>query len=368
MFTTVFACVLQSSYNRERCIEILAKECQKYQSMLCKRSAVVSPVASHSTEEVWQHNYDSAESLSSMSSGHSVGAPSFGQMSQDVAHSLLRSSQSYPHIPSTESSGPVHDPTPRSSLPMSSLDAVPPGHQFRATGVNSPATAAVMQHGLFSFRPDPLNHDPRLSQTAGILATESLRHHPHGVLRQHGMVEGDQNLSSHNFPRGSPPAVKIAMPRTVTSAVSYRVNTLDSTGEQSKLTYLTATHVNMLSPEAGVGKLGTARHERSQNRFSDPPAIPSNRSSNAYSAAVYINPQQSYLSSPQAPTTYVSSLSSSCDSLYPSVTGGSETAVYQPCVPASSPSTVLPASNTEYAKGMKYVNSVLQQSFMMLLS
>jgi len=354
---------------------MLAKECQKYQSLL---SAVTSPMACHSTEDVWQQNYGSgsAESLSSMSSGHSVGALSFGQMSQDISHSLMRSSQSFPHIPPTESSGRVHDPTPRSSLPIPSLDAVPPSHHLRGMDVRDPATAAIMQYGPFSFRPDmQLNQDPALSHNAGILVTESFAQHPHGVFRQHGRVEiGQQNVSLSNLPGGSPVAVnasKITKPQTVTSGVSYRVNRL---GEQSKPTYLSATHVNMVAPEEGGGRvLDVARHDRFQNRLSDSALMPSpsNHSSN-----VFIKPQQSWLSSPRTPTTYVSSLSSSssCDCLHSSVTAGSETQypLSSSCTPASSASTVFPAvsrlrlrnsnsesvDNPEYAKGMKCFISV----------
>lgn len=353
----MFAYVLQSYYNRERCIEILAKECQKYQSMLYNRSVVTSPMACRSTEDIWQQNCGSAESLSSVSSGHSVGTPSFVQTNQDIGHSPMRSSQSYTYIPPTESSGRVHDPAPRASLPMPLLDTVPP-----RMGVSSPATAAVMQRLSFSSRPDPqVNQDLVLPHSAGILVMESFSH---GMLRQHGIVEGGRNL-----PGGSPAAVnavKTSKPKTVTSGVSYRVNPVTSSGEQSKPTYLTATHVNMLSPEAGDDRL---RHERSQKRLS------SDRSSNACSA-VYINPQQSWLSSPQTPTTYVSSLSSSCDCLLPSVTDASKSTVFpslSTCLPASSASSVLPSTNSsspipssqpvtdpKYADGMKYVTSVLQ--------
>jgi len=353
-FTVVFMCGLQSFCNRERCIEMLAKECQKYQSLLYQNCGS-----------------SSAESLSSMSSGYSVGALSIGQMSQEISHSLMRSSQSYPHIPPTESSGRVHDPTPRSSLPIPSLDAVPP----RGMGARDPVTAAVMQRGPFSFRPDvQLNQDPALSCNAGILVTESYGHHPHGVFRQYGRVEGDQNVSLSNLSSGSPVAVnatKVTKPKTITSGVSYRVNRL---GEQSKPTYLSATHVNMVAPEERAGRLDVARHDRFHNRLSDSALTPSpsNHSSN-----VFIKPQQSWLSSPQTPTTYVSSLSSSSsfDCLYSSVTAGSETQypLSSSCTPAGSTSSVLPAVNRlrlrnsnsesvdspEYAKGMKCFISLL---------
>ena len=148
----------------------------------------------------------------------------------------MRSSQSYPHIPPPESSGRVHDPTPRSSLPIPSLDAVPPSHHLRGMGDRNPATAAVMQRGPFSFRPDvQLNQEyPALSHSAGILVTECFGQHPHGVIRLHGRVEAGQNVSLSNLPGGSPAGVnatKTTKPTTITSGVSYRVNGL---GEQSK--------------------------------------------------------------------------------------------------------------------------------------
>ena len=349
--------MLQCCYNRERCYEMLAKERQKYQNMVHNRSMAESHMARHSTEDLWQQHCDSAESLSSVSSGHSAGASSFGQTSPGVGQSLMHLSQSYPYIPLSEASGRVHDPTPRSSLPMASLDAVPAGQHFRGFDGSIPATAAVMQHDPFSFKADA-----QLYQ--------------HNALRQDVRVE-----SSRHLPDESTTAVhtaKTAQQKTVTIGVSYRVNCSGNTGERSKPTYLSATHVNMLSPEGG----GSTVPERSQNRLSDPvpPTALSNHLSNSYSA-VYINPQQAWLSSPQMPATYVSSLSSSCECL-PSVTGGSETPVYlsSSSVSANSASGV-PAchssnlsrlksesvDNPEYAKGMKCVTVTLDYVSMVLL-
>jgi len=341
---------LQTYYNRECCIEMLAKECQKYRNMVYN----TSHMGYHSTEDLWQQHYDSAESLSSMSSGHSIGAPSFGQPSQAIGHSFMRSSQSYPYIPPTESSGRVHDPTPRSSLPMASLDVVPPSQQFRGMDGSKPATAAVMQHDPFSFRTDTQR----------------------STLRQDGRVELGQNLSSYNFPGESSTAVPTTKQKTITTGVSYRVNCSRNAG--CKPTYLSATHVNMPACEEGGGKLGLPAHEtsgRSQNRLSDPvlPTALSNPSSNACSA-MYINPQQAWVSSRQTPTTYVSSLSSSYDCLA-SVTGVSETAVYpssSPCTPANSALAYRvnsssprlsqePMDDPEYTNGMKCITVMLHR-------
>ena len=317
---------------------------------------VTSPMACHSTEDLRHQQYDSAESLSSLSSGHSVGAPSFGQISQGIGSTLMRSSQSYPYIPPNESSGRVHDPTPRSSLPMSSLDMVPPSQHLRGMDSSIPATAAVMQCVPFSFRTD----------------AQLIQHNP---LRHGGRVEINQDLSSYNRPTESPIASKTTQHKTVTTGISYRVNCSHSTGEQSKPTYLSATHLNMLAPEDGGGRLAPPTHEmsgRSQNRLSDPmlllfPTVSSHQSASAYTA-MYVNPQQAWVSSPQLPTTYVSSLSSSCECL-PSVTSGRETAVYpstSSCKPANNASAVpscgrsnSPRLNNdsvdhpEYANGMK---------------
>jgi len=365
--------VLQSYNNRQLCIEILAKECQNYQNSLYSATAVSSPTVYRSAEDIWQQhwNYDSAESLSSISSGHSGGTPSFAQMSHDVANSAMRSSQSYPYIPPTDSSGRVHDPTPRSSLPISSLEIVPP----RAVVVNSPATAAVMQHGPFSFRsPDAqLNHhSPTLPHSAGVLVVEPFSQHPHHVPRQHRSSEGAQNQC---FLGGSPTAVNAtkggAKLKTVTSGVTYRVNASSANaGEQSKPTYLTATHVNLLTPDEG--KLGTT--ERLQpNRLSDSmlPSASSGRLPGGALSAVYLNPQQSWLGSPQTPTTFVSSLSSSCDCLLPSVTDVSQSSSSSTHLPAStvssspnSSSHIAPGSESiatdpQYANGMKYATVLL---------
>ena len=336
--------------------------------------------AYRSAEDIWQHrNYDSAESLSSVSSGHSGGGtPSLAQTSHDVVHSLMRSSQSYPYIPppSTGPSGRVHDPTSRSSLPIPSLDVVPP------RGVNTPATAGVMQHGPFTFRPDDAqfnHHDPTLPHSAGVLVTEPFGRRPRGALDQHGRAEPGQNLSLYNMPGASPTAVRagqVARPKTVTSGVTYRVNPPSaSAGEQSKPTYLTATHVNLLTPDDGGG--GGAERLQS-NRLSDSvlPGTSSDRLSGGAYSAVYINPQQSWLCGPRTPTTYVSALSSSCDCLLPSVTDVSRPSPSSTHIPASgaasSSASVLASANSSshlpssesattdpnYANGTKYAATI----------
>lgn len=348
--------MLQSYYNRECCIEMLAKECQKYQNMLYNKTVTPSPRARHSTEDLWrQQHYDSAESMSSVSSGHSGGAlPSFEQTSPAGAHSLMRSSQSYPYIPPSETSGRVHDPMPRSSLPMASLDVLAPSQHFRAVDGGIPATAAIMQYGPFSFRADT-----QFGQ--------------HNALRQDGRVDLGRNLPSYNLPGGSPSVVRATetmKQKTITSGVSYKVNCVANTAEPSKPMYLSATHVNMLPAEERGGMLGASAHEaseKSQNRLSDSSlsTLSTNRSSNA----LYINPQQAWVSGMQMPTTHISLLSSSssCECL-PTVTCGSQTSVCpsSSCIPANSASA-LPSlhnsnsprltgeseENPEYAKGMK---------------
>jgi len=328
--------VLQSYYNRECCIELLAKECQKYQNML--RLASPSPDVRRSAEDLRQRHYGSSESVSSMSSGHSIGPPpSVNQTSQGAAHPLMRSSLSYPHIPPTDSSG--HDRTPRSSLPLSSLYVVPPSQHIRVMDGTSPSTAAVMQHSPFNLSSDA-HFNPRI------------------LLRQDGRVEIGRNLPSYNLPGNSPGtfrATETTKPLTVTSGVSYRVNCSGNTGEQSKPTYLSATHVNMLPANEGGGMLGAS--EKLQNRLSDPmlPTGSTNRSSNA----VYINPQQAWVSSPQMPITYVSSLSSSRECL-PSPTDVGQTPVsISPVLPflrSNSPRRSSESvDNPEYAKGTKCV-------------
>jgi len=322
-------CVLQSYYNRECCIELLAKECQKYQNML----RLASPDVRRSAEDLRQRHYGSSESVSSMSSGHSIGPPpSVDQTSQGAAHSLMRSSLSYPHIPPTDSSG--HDRTPRSSLPLSSLYAVPPSQQIRVMDGTSPCTAAVMQHNPFNLSSDA-QFNPRI------------------LLRQDGRVEIGRNLPS-NSP-GTLRATETTKPITVTSAVSYRVNCSGNSGEQSKPTYLSATHVNMLPANDGGGVSGAS--EKSQNRLSD--SMLHTGSTNRSSNAVYINPQQAWVSSPQMPTTYVSSLSSSRERL-PSPTDVGQTPVsispVSPFLHSNSPRRSSECvDNPEYAKGTKCV-------------
>jgi len=353
--------LLQSDNNRVRCIEKLAKECHKYQN---------------SVNDAWRRqHHDSAESLSSASSSHSAGTPPFGQTNHGIADSHMRSSYSYPNIPPSESSGRVHDRTPRSSLPMSSLGEMPPSHQL--TRMYGPATAAVMQHVPFSFRPDAqLHQDPAATQNVvGILVPGSFYRHPLGVHRQDGRVDLSLNLLGES---SAVDTGKTAKQKTITSEVSYRLDHSPFTGEQSadntKPTYRSATHVNMLAPEDGGGLLsGEAETTlgRLQNHLSVSvfPATSSSHSSNAYSS-VYINPQQAWVSSPQRPTTYISSLSSSCECLA-SVTSGSEAAArptmpsYTPAVSAPAPpvpgsSSPKPSSdlcddNPEYVKGRKCV-------------
>ena len=326
--------VLQSYYNRERCIEMLAKECQKYQNMVCNRFVMVNPV-SHSTEDILP--YDSTESLSSVSSGHSAGA-----QTNNMPHSLMRSSQSYTYIPLTESSGHVHDPTPRSSLPMPSLDVVPPSQHLREINSRIPATAAVMQHGPFTYM-----QDAQLNR--------------HSALRQDDRVEVVQNLPSCNL-LGETTAAKSAKTKTVTVGVSYKVNCSGNSSEQSKPTYLSATHVNMPASEEGEGKLGAAAAQL-QNRLSD--SVFPTASSNCAYTAVYINPQQVWVTSQPKQSTYVSSLSAPCE-YPPSVTGGNPS--LSSSVPTNNMLTV-PAyhsnhsprhstesvDNTEYTNGRKCV-------------
>lgn len=323
--TDVVKFIMQQSFsNRERCIELLAKECQKYQT------PVTSPLACHNTEDLWQQrNCDtSSESISSMSSGHSVGTPSSGLTNQDVAHPLIRSSQSYPYIPPTKS-GHVHNPTPRSSLPMASLDTVPPGHHVRALNGGSPATGAAVLHDPLHFRPDAqMNwhwHPPSSKNAAGMLTPESFSQYPRGALGQDGRAEAGGSLLSCNLPGGSPNAFQTSKQKTVTSEVRYRVSPSGFTGEWAGPTYSSTTSVSMMAPE-----------ERCS------PSVSSRHSSNAY-----INPQQAWVRNPLKPTTYVSSLSSSCECL-PSVTGASEASVQQSssCLPAHSTSTVSPRRNS----------------------
>jgi len=291
--------VSQSYNNRERCIELLAKECQKYQTPVHNRSMMTSPLACHSTEDLWhQRNCDSSESISSKSSGHSAGTPSgHGHTNLDVTHPHIRSSQSYPYIPPSTLSGRVHDPTPRSSLPMASLDTVPPSHHVRGMDCSSPVPATVVQRGPFNFRPVS-----QLSQDS--------------TSAQNGRIEVGGKLPLCNLPGGSPNAVPAGKQKPVTSEVRYRVSPSGFTDEWAGLTYLSTTSV---FPTA-------SRHL-----------------SNAY-----INPQQVWVSSPQMPTTYVSSLSSSCECL-PSVTGASDAAVQRSSsssVPGLSPFAASPCQNS----------------------
>ena len=288
---------------------------------------MTSSLACHSTEDLWQRrNCDSSESISSMSSGQSVGTPSSGQTNPDISRPHIRSSQSYPYIPPSTLSGRVHDPMPRSSLPTASLDTVPPSH-VRGMDGSSPATAAVVQHVPFNFRPD--SQDPGSAQNARLLGPHS--RYPHGALAEEGRVEVGRSLSACDLPGGSPNAIHTSKQTTVTSEVRYRVGSSGATGELAGLTYSSSTSINMLGPEKG----GAA------SLF---PAVSSRHSSNAY-----ISPQQVWLSQSQMPTTYVSSLSSSREHL-PLATGASEPAVKQSssstCIPAHSSSTVTPRQNS----------------------
>jgi len=320
--------VFQSYNNRERCIEMLAKECQKYQTSMHNRPVMTSSLARHSSEDLWQQqNYDSSESISSVSSGNSVGAPSSGYTNLDIAHPHIRTSQSYPYIPPSRLSGRVHDSMPRSSLPNPSLDTVPPSHG------RSPATAAVMQYDPFNFRPDSRLNRSSAQNAAEILVPVSYDQYPSGVLGQ------------CSLPGGSPNSLHTSKLQTVTSEVRYRINPSGVTGELAGPTYLSTTSVNMLAPEEGGSvAMSVAAHETqtrlSYSRFHAP--VSSRHSSN-----VFINPQQVLVSSPQMPKTYVSSLSSSCEFL-PSVTGAE--AAIQPslpaCIPARCPPTVSSRQNS----------------------
>jgi len=297
---------------------------------------MTSPLSCHNTEDLWQRrNCDtSSESISSMSSGHSVGTPSSCPTNQDITHPLIRSSQSYPYIPTTKSSGYVHNPTPRSSLPMASLDTVPPGHHIRGMDGSSLATAGLILHDPFHFRPDAhMNQHPASSKNAtGMLTAESFSQYPRGVLRQDGRTEVGASLLSGNLPGGSSTAVHTSKQKTVTSEVRYRVSPSGVTGDWAGTTYSSTTSVNTMAPEERGSAPGAAAHE-TQSRLSYSPfsSVISRHLSNAY-----INPQQAWVSSLPKPTTYVSSLSSSCECL-PSVTGAFEASVEQ------SPSSCLPS-------------------------
>jgi len=308
---------------------MLAKECQNYQASVHNRPMMTSQLACHSSEDLWQQqNYDSSESISSMSSGHSIGTPSSGHTNQDIAHPYIRSSLSYPYIPPSTLSGRVHDPTPRSSLPMASLDTVPPSHHVRRMD-GSPATAAVMQNDPFNFRPDP--QYPASTQNAGEMFVPD--QYPHGALGQ------------CSLPGGSPNSLHTSKQKTVTSEVRYRVNPAGVTGELGGPTYLSTTSVNMSVAEAGSSGPSVDSHvTRTGLPYSlFPTAVSSKHLSNAY-----INPQQVWVRSPHMPKTYISSLSSSCECL-PSVTGASEAAARPSLssrVPSHSPYVDSPCQNS----------------------
>jgi len=354
-----FSFVLQSYNNRERCIELLAKECQKYQTPVHNMSVVTSPLACHSTDDLWRRrNCDSNESISSTSSGHSAGTPSFGQTSQEFAHPHIRSSQSYPYIPPSK----VLGHTPRSSLPTASLDTVPSSHRTRGMDGSSPATAAIVEHDPFNFRPHAqLVQDSSSAQNAGMLVPDSFGQYSRALLGQNGRVEVGRNPSSCNLPGGSPNALHTSSQNTVTSEVRYRVSPAGVPGELAGPTYLSTTSFSMLAPEVGGSAVGAAAHE-SQSRLSYTrfPTVFSRHSSNAF-----INPQQAWVSSPQMPTTFVTSLSSSCECL-PSVTGASEAAVHPSSssyipVPSASAASLCrnrnsPTAGSEDVDNPEYVN------------
>ena len=290
----------QTYNNKERCIELLTKACQNCQN------PVTSPTSCRSTEDLWDRNCGSAESASSVSSSHSVGMPGFDQATPDIVYSHMRLSQSYPLIPPTLSSNQVHNPTPRSSLPMASLNTVREGHHVRQLDV---ASAAIMRHG-------PTNTSPC-------------------------------HISPNVFCADNQQAVFNDDRRRVCP------------GEISKPTFLSAAHLHVASPDERGG---------THNLLSHPTLISAAspwHSSSGYSAA-YIHPLQAWAGSPLLPTTYISSLSSSRECL-PSSTSVVDRSSPS-CLPVNSSSPVpschsnsSPRGNIETVDNSQYINGMEHQ-------
>ena len=286
---------------------------------------MASPVASRSTEDLWNLSmlpYGSGESLSSTSSGQSAGAAvaSISRTNEDGSGMNMRPSQSYSHIPPADS-GHIHDPAPRPSLPLSSLDFVPPAHYSRGEDANKP----VMQHGLFSIGPETLVHRHPLSSTENVTSisvVESGCGHLADVVGQDGRVDVGQNLSSYSPVWSSSTAQATNRLKMVTSEVRYQVDPSGSDDEltsgASKPTYHSAAHVKVRAPKERDGKLVPVMPGTLQKPLSNPGMT-------SVKSSVYISPQQAWVSSPQMPTTYISSLTSSCECL-PSVSAGNEAA------------------------------------------
>jgi len=305
----------QTLYNRERCIEALARECQKYQQV--NYGALPSYMDSQSVGEKWDREYrhqysdsnDSRGSISSLSSCHSGGAVVTGAhnlTSPTSAPVSMKASMSFPYLPSPNPTDfpirPQHDPAPRSSLPLTAdgygLGRAPGyGNWQENSGGYFDAIRRPEMHGtgnLACLVPSPDKNFP-VSQARNLGASRS----PNSQLGRPGSITSEV---TYMVGGAGDPAAAAARSQSVWV-------------QQPK--YHSETHLNVQPPVQDFRLTET-------NDVSRSTATVDVRSPNSFTS-LFIHPLQVWVNSqPARQTTFVSSLSSSCESLSTSTVRNSD--------------------------------------------